>query len=389
MPRISLSAFRDPVRRPRAIIWTGIGVFVVAALFIVVAIIGTSTRMFCAEVCHKVQDDTIISYERSTHSEISCIACHEPVNADPVTLLLKKAKSAGELVLTVTGNFELPLNGASELSLNHEEMPSSQCTQCHSANRPVSPSRGIIIDHKVHADKGVTCTTCHNRVAHNETGMKFTLKGNHAHEDYMTMTACFRCHALKGGSAPGTCGACHPPTFDLKPANHNEPGFYQQFGDSKGHAKLALEDEARMAELKASEASASAGAAATKTAESGPAMKPAAEVSYCGTCHDKATFCTGCHGVEMPHPKDFLATHGPLGKSKPAVCANCHATSKENAQNLSFCNNCHHRGLDPSRPWIDQHWVVVREKGANACFQCHNPTFCSDCHVRGAVATTP
>lgn len=384
MIKLSFAAFRDPVRRPRVVIWTGVGVFVLATLFVVVAIIGTSTRFFCAQVCHKVQDDTIVSYQRSTHSEISCIACHEPVNADPVTLLLKKAQSAGELVLTVTNNFELPLNAGSELAMNPKEMGSAQCTQCHSSKRQVSPSRGIIIDHKVHADKNVTCTTCHNRVAHNETGMKFTLAGNHAHQDFMTMTGCFRCHALKGGSAPGTCSACHPPSFNLKPANHSEPEFYQRFGSSKGHAKLALEDEARMAALKAAEASAAA-AGIKEVATEGPAMTKPSDVSYCGTCHDKTTFCTGCHGVEMPHPKDFLKTHGPLGKSMPAVCGNCHAKSQESANNLSFCNACHHKGSDPNRPWLDQHWQVVRANGANDCFQCHNPTFCSDCHVRGAV----
>jgi nitrate/TMAO reductase-like tetraheme cytochrome c subunit len=386
MAKISLAAFRDPRRRPRAIIWTGVAVFAFAAFFMVVGIIGTSTRLFCGQVCHKVQDDTIVSYERSTHSEISCMACHEPVNADPVTFLLAKAKSAGELVLTVSNNFELPLNADSALAMNAKEMGSKQCTQCHSTNRKVSPSRGIIIDHKVHADKSVTCTTCHNRVAHNETGMKFKLAGNRAHQDFMKMTACFRCHALKGGSAPGTCSACHPPSFKLKPANHSQPGFYQRFGDSKGHAKLALEDEARLAELKSEEASAAA-AGVKEEASGGPAMVKPSEVSYCGTCHDKTTFCTACHGVEMPHPKDFLKTHGPLGTSKPAVCANCHAKSKESATTLSFCSTCHHQGSDPNRPWLDQHWQVVRDKGANGCFQCHNPTFCSNCHVRGAITT--
>jgi nitrate/TMAO reductase-like tetraheme cytochrome c subunit len=384
MARISFDVFRDPARRPRAIIWTGVWVFVLAALFVVVAIIGTSTRFFCAQVCHKVQDDTIASYERSSHSEVSCIACHEPVDADPVTLLLKKAQSAGELVLTVTGNFELPLNATSELAMNPKEMGSQQCTQCHSSKRKISPSKGIIIDHKVHADKNITCTTCHNRVAHDETGLKMRLPGNHAHQDFMTMQGCFRCHALSGGAAPGKCSTCHPPGFDLKPASHDQPGFYQQYGDSKGHAQLALADVANMAQLKAEETSAAAGGA-TSESPSGVAMKQPSEVSYCEMCHDKTTFCTACHGVEMPHPKDFLKTHGPLGSSKPAVCANCHATSKENAQNLAFCNNCHHKGWNPAVSWLSQHWQIVRTQGANACFQCHDPTFCSNCHVRGAV----
>ena len=58
----------------------------------------TSTRWFCAEGCHKVQDDTIIAYQHSSHSKISCMACHMPVNANPVIFLLHKAEALGELV---------------------------------------------------------------------------------------------------------------------------------------------------------------------------------------------------------------------------------------------------------------------------------------------------
>ena len=47
-------------------------------------------------------------------------------------------------------------------------MATKQCTQCHSDNRVVTPSPGIIIDHEVHAEKNVNCTICHNRIAHDE-----------------------------------------------------------------------------------------------------------------------------------------------------------------------------------------------------------------------------
>ena len=104
--------FRDPATRPRAIIWTGVIVLLLAA-FVVVALGATSTRLFCAQVCHKVQDDTILSYEASSHSEISCMACHEPVNANTVVFLLAKMKALGELYTTVTNKYELPLNAGS------------------------------------------------------------------------------------------------------------------------------------------------------------------------------------------------------------------------------------------------------------------------------------
>ncbi len=165
MPKISLSGFTDPTRRPRYIVWTAVAVLVLAAVMISALGI-TSTRWFCAEGCHKVQDDTIIAYERSTHAEISCMACHMPVGATPVMFLLHKAEALGELYLTVTNNFELPLNAESELALT---MPSTQCTQCHDPEKRVTtPSEGILIDHAVHAEEEVDCTLCHNRTAHVE-----------------------------------------------------------------------------------------------------------------------------------------------------------------------------------------------------------------------------
>jgi NapC/NirT cytochrome c family, N-terminal region len=95
MVRISFAGFKDPARRPRFIVWTGAVILVLAAVMIV-ALGVTSTRWFCAEGCHKVQDDTITAYDRSTHSQVSCMACHMPVNADPITFILHKAEALGE-----------------------------------------------------------------------------------------------------------------------------------------------------------------------------------------------------------------------------------------------------------------------------------------------------
>jgi hypothetical protein len=341
MPRLSFAGLSDPLRRPRYIIWTGV---IVLTLFIVMALaLGiTSSRWFCAEGCHKVQDDTIISYAHSSHSNISCLACHMPVNASPVTFMFHKVEALGELYLTVTNKYELPLNAGDKLALDKDKMASTQCTQCHNmATRPVTPAAGIIIDHKAHADRGIQCTMCHNRTAHPED-FDLTLPGNKKHQDFMKMEACFRCHGLGAGAkAPGKCTACHTAEFELKPASHREKSFYPE-----GHAQLAQQDR-----------------------------------KYCSMCHDAKTFCSKCHGLEMPHPKSFLKTHGALGKQNPVVCAKCHA---QGTSGTLFCNACHHQGSDASKPWIPQHPAAVKVQGAQACFGCHNPTFCAQCHVATA-----
>ncbi|MBE0476955.1 MAG: NapC/NirT family cytochrome c [Coriobacteriia bacterium] len=391
MPRISLSGFTDPARRPRYIIWTGALVLGFAA-FVVVAMGVTSTRWFCSNACHKVQDDTIIAYGRSTHSNVSCMACHMPVNADPITFTLHKAKALGELYLTVTNRYELPLNPGSHLAMDGEHMPSEQCTQCHSmGTRRVTPTKGIIIDHDAHIEEGVTCTTCHNRVAHKED-FELTLKDprsgepNRKHPDFMKMDSCFRCHSQADAERPpGDCLACHPKDFELKPANHDPANFVRDPGEGRAvHAVMGAEDAARVASATADAHGEEVRPAVSERDGEGLDILPLSEVSYCGTCHDKQEFCNDCHGVEMPHPAGFEKGHGEAGKKSPDVCANCHTSEgRVTATSTEFCNACHHKDGDPTKPWIPQHFVPVRAKGASACFDCHDPVFCARCHVRG------
>ncbi len=294
MAKISLAGFRDPVRRPRFIVWTVVVVLVLAVV-IVIALGATSTTWFCAQVCHKVQDDTIRAYEASSHSQISCMACHEPVNADPVTFVIKKAGALGELYLTISNKFSLPLNEGSRLSLSPDEMGSQQCTQCHSSNRPVTPSPGIIIDHRIHAELGIWCTVCHNRTAHNEVASPPVLidpSGHHntAHPDYMKMDACFRCHDLQGKkTAPGACSTCHTPDYQLTPASHEATSWA-----TTGHSEAATEMTKAFGEAQADSKAFDAEIVA-KGADPGLATHLTTPVFNCYTCHVKATFCDTCH----------------------------------------------------------------------------------------------
>lgn len=442
MAKISLAGFKDPVRRPRYIIWTGVAVLVLAAV-IIVALGVTSTRWFCAEGCHKVQDDTIIAYEHSTHSQVSCMACHMPVNSNPIVFILHKAEALGELYLTLTDNFELPLNPHSHVSLT---MPSKQCTQCHNmATRTVTPSEGIKIDHAVHAEINAACPVCHNRVAHVED-FDLTLSNpekqggepNEKHENFMEMTACFRCHSLEdGAAAPGECAACHTAGFDLKPENHDSADFLPS-----GHAKMAHDayvsseaakagedEEGAEGEGSSEEASETTGtdeqsllgtqkAYASESEETSPATieqvpsiiaaqrrhgadsdssigaeLPAVDtIFYCDTCH-KEEFCMNCHGMQMPHPDEFKepenvddpAGHPALSKDPKLAekCVMCHGKNEE----THFCDNCHHGTqidfeYNAKESWTTQHPDAVASAGVSSCTKsCHSVKFCSDCHT--------
>lgn len=409
MAKISLAGFKDPVRRPRYIIWTGVAVLVLAAVMIV-ALGVTSTYWFCAEGCHKVQDDAIIAYERSSHSNVSCMACHMPPNANPIVFILHKAEALGELYLTVTDNFELPLNAHSHLALS---MTSDQCTQCHNmANRRVTPSPGIKIDHEAHAEVNAACTVCHNRAGHRED-FELTLRNperqggepSRKHADFMSMTACFRCHSLTDSAAPsGACAECHTPEFDLKPANHDAEGFLPG-----GHAEMAAEAKAEVeAALHEGEEGAEGSEEATGTEGSeegtggggseettegeeqslfatekayasggaeihpvpaeqvpeviaaqrshgadphetiGPQLPSVESVFYCATCHVESTFCLGCHGVEMPHPAAFIEPASaddpaghPVASRDEALAEKCVMCHGQNSETF-FCDKCHH-----------------------------------------------
>jgi hypothetical protein len=399
MAKISLAGFTDPVRRPRYIIWTLVVVLVFAAFMVTVLGI-TSTRWFCSQGCHKVQDDTIVAYEHSTHSQISCMACHMPVNANPVIFLIHKAEALGELAQTVTNNYELPLNKENEVSLT---MKSELCTQCHNmANRKVSPSEGLKIEHKVHSDKGINCTICHNRIAHNEdfqlqltdpkTGNK-----NTRHTNFASMTACFRCHDQeKGAPAPGACTACHTPGFELKPPSHLAADFFPA-----KHAELAKEavteveetlketgDKPVTVERKAEWMKADPSSKET----TGQRLVVTKEVFYCGTCHEQK-FCLDCHGTPMPHSEEFKKpkdVNDPLGHPAASKviadkCVMCHTKTDPN-----FCNKCHHGTelkftYNPAEPWTTQHPKAVAKSGIKSCTTCHVSTFCSDCHTKNKV----
>jgi hypothetical protein len=403
-----VAGFKDPVRRPRYLIWSGVVILALAA-FVVVAFGATSTYFFCNELCHSVQDDAMNTYRAGSHNTVGCLSCHEPVNADPLTFAYYKARAGiiGAYQLYTKTN-ETPLNAHSKLALNDHHMGSEQCTQCHSTNRVITPSEGIIIDHEVHEDNDIHCTLCHNRVAHPERDYEMinlsprTGEISPKHADWMTMTACFRCHSLtkeerdSGKTATGRCAACHPADFELKPANHKEEGFYPA-----GHAEMAMAPVDHATGRPNSEHATAPSEESTGAAEgeeggsgySGPVkgdhifkITKVEDVDYCGTCHIKTTFCDGCHGMAMPHPAEFKTkTHGGVSKAGIEKCDLCHNATKTN---FEFCNNCHHGTAskwtyDSKVKWDTQHAKAVTANGVAGCLgACHEQKYCVDCHTK-------
>ena len=393
--------FTDPKRRPRTIVWGFVVIIVLAAVF-AVSMAATSTFWFCNDVCHTVHADNKQAYYDGVHDKVSCVACHYPPNMNVVALSLDRMDKLLDIAPTISGDVEMPLNGLSRLALT---TPDDQCTQCHDlAHRPVSPQLGVVIDHDVHTESGIVCATCHNRVAHPEDDIEFTLPGNGPKADFMKMTSCYRCHSLTGESpsefvAPGTCATCHDAEFNLYPASHTVEDWYNDRGASRGHAEAATEEASSTAEVEAEWDEVEPGfweddaRPLVKLAGVDESVKtrvpPPGTINECFTCHIQEEFCDVCHGIRVPHAADFVESHGgELNLDAAASCAVCHNKTGDAANDALTCTLCHHGQFDPAAgPWGTQHPLTVAEEGTDGCFECHEALFCASCHVSGKPAT--
>jgi hypothetical protein len=394
MVKMSWAGFFDWAREPRRIIWMS-SIALVMILGVVVALGVTSTRWYCSNGCHQVQDDTILAYDRSAHAHVPCLSCHMPVNSSPIVFMIHKLEALGQLALTVTNEFELPLNKDDEVSLT---MDPTQCTQCHKVlTRPGDKS-----SHQVHSDRGITCTICHNRAAHKEDFTPTLIdprgEANETHPDFAAMVACFRCHGREPGSpAPGTCTTCHSATYHARPASHGKSDFL--LSRHGALAKMAITNLATT--LKQTGEPTATPQRKAKSLKPDPSSKkmlgqrlvPVGAVYYCGMCHDDK-FCDDCHGLHVPHtaqfkspadPKDPLG-HPAISAQSSATCVPCHLRVNSN-----FCVSCHHgravgHVLDPTKPWLKVHPLVALPGTLGRCYRaplgigCHDTKTCTDCH---------
>jgi len=418
-------SFKNKQTRPRAIIWLG----TVATAFMLVAAVGitlTTSYWFCATICHYPQFDAVSSYNNSTHTAVACIACHKQPGGDPVSFLIFKVEALfTELPSTLTRSSDMPINPLSTIAMNPTMIPDLHCTQCHrlenrgGRNERGEPntSQGIIMNHWAHIDHHITCAACHNRVGHNELeggwkphGYPTTDGHSPLHDDYMKMTACYRCHrfAKHDGQivttpyplelfpkASGECSTCHAEYFNLVPDNHLQARFVEDV-----HGPLYVEiAQAVQKYIDADDenfptyndlSTYDQDNLSVRALNGVPNVRA---INYCYTCHTKDS-CGGCHGgIIMPHPEGYrLQAHLDDSAAHPDSCAHCHQASAvnntERAGGGETCSACHHSGrytgveFDPSLSWEwEQHAQVAGQTGSEACLDCHSVNHCGTCHV--------
>jgi len=215
----------------------------------------------------------------------------------------------------------------------------ARCPECHSLlDRAASQNPALVqqFEHGFHLEKGARCADCHEVPTHTEIAIRKP-----------TMIKCFGCHSQTDTAAPsGACATCHPRNFPLKPTTHEAsdwlPSREQLVTTRATHPKAAQESP-----------------------------------KGCELCHTK-TFCSDCHGLDMPHPQDWQNVHSEKAVDVGGkVCMRCHPNNES-------CQVCHHPGYKPGGPpWWQIHPQAVYNEGPDLCLQCHSTLTCARCHTTG------
>lgn len=395
---------------------SGILVALIVLYFLIIVSYGfyyfSSNPENCSR-CHPLKP-SVMSFKKSSHSRFECYTCHSGVGyASRVGKHLSLLKKA---YLYFTGEYSKPLNSEGNL---YKKIEDQVCEKCHSPLRPVTARNGIVINHKVHKQKGIQCTQCHNRVAHPlDITVRYLrsdgLSSRIPYRDGKAMISCMKCHKGGTGNPPNECIACHTEDFSvpsncrkchghatemLKPESHSAPGYansdHEPLAKSKPayclrcHEKVFCDECHKKSGLKVNIPQ--VGKKIFHPPEShfesnflpplhGDQAKERGK-DYCYQCHRQG-FCDRCHnGLVMPHTFEFIEAHGKIVKkeSYEKKCQKCHTDRNR------FCETgCHHRGWNPALGPLERtHSQVVALNGVNYCYNCHTPVFCAVCHVSG------
>jgi hypothetical protein len=267
------------------------------------------------------------SFESDTkaeaHAKIDCVRCHVKDNVGA-----RISYAANEI-------FGMALHVSQGDGRARAQVDDPTCLSCHQEiDAGVAQGKGIRIKHATCA-KGRACTDCHSDTAHG-TVVKWPRASK--------MNICLDCHATN--TVRASCATCHV---------------------SKTSAQLM----------------ASKGFDAVHDA-SWKLTHGMGELKTCAACHEP-DYCAKCHGIALPHPADFLESHGALAVAKKSACAKCHRPA--------FCSDCH--GIEMPHPtsFAPTHSSVVKAKGEAVCRKCHVADDCTTCHIQhihpGGATSSP
>ena len=288
--------------------WWGTALGMLATIALA-AVLGFTSLSALESSCGMCHDEAVEGLVLSGHAGVACRECHRgPGLADVIDFRVRLAAMAPAAL-------GMPYHAL-------QGVPSSRCLSCHErVIEELVVSKGIRMSHAAPHRAGYECGECHASLAHGD-----------ARRPGIAMDECLRCHAVSALSQD--CDTCH-------------------VGQVTRESRLRDGSFSRI---------------------HGPEWRTAhgsGNLKTCAACHT-ATRCESCHQVPIPHPDQWLNTHGRA--SNGADCRQCHASS--------FCSGCH--GLEMPHPagFLAEHSTVTEETGPEACESCHSERACESCHSR-------
>lgn len=386
-------------RSARVFVWFSIGaVLVLAVIALRINHYVQADPSFCSN-CH-IMTNAWDTWATSSHRDVPCRSCHNQTRFQSLEQLYKYT-----------------IGHRTRVS-KHGFVPDVNCRRCHFSGSRRWVQVGRTAGHQVHVGKArIECVQCHAgsvhrfepppnacRWCHPSVFVKIrgmgTLHCLSCHEyliesPYLKPSrgSCLACHSRMGvravsfgGNAPMQfpCGTCHEPHKPQDPRDAcirchpnsitpTTPEAHKQcIGCHTPHSWRFK----NVQQCRACHASVSLAVEEHRI--------PGHVEKFCIGCHQEHGWkfadrkvCSDCHAKmkAVPHPVPWVQGHQEEGRTKPALCANCHEKS--------FCANCHSRMQPESHKqvgWAQKVHGVYGLRESMRCATCHSRAYCMDCH---------
>ncbi|HYF96072.1 MAG TPA: cytochrome c3 family protein [Symbiobacteriaceae bacterium] len=338
--------------------------------------------LYCG-ACHSMEKE-VLTWQANAHKSVACLECH--AEADPGWVRHEFVDRNDDMAtLAQVHPLELKVLDQRCEECHEPQMdqllkditpkPVLASTKAPNASKPMETK--ALHDKHIKGSAALKCVDCHTTDAHGPT------EGSTPWRD-TTHKLCLDCHAEKqvkiAVTGSTSCGACHVQPAAVAPADHKDQAAWKiAHGDSAGNGTCG---QCHLAE-----------SAGPHTQISSPDAFPSATKDACASCHA---------GVPMPHPDNFLSTHGKVSlASKAGTCESCHAATsmtgtapKTTMGSAQSCDSCHAQPMPHPAGYLAIHGDKALA-APSSCTTCHSPAnpanpgaayasagYCLDCHLQ-------
>jgi len=308
---------------------TGWYILLSALCLVVILFAGLATASVQPAFCGLCHQDHYQELAASRHADQHCDSCH---TAGSASGLVASRLSVARMAIS----WVVPGGSKVEAYVGND-----RCLLCHLGQmEETKVSNGLAMNHAALVKEQWSCTNCHATVAHGRASSRKT---------GYNMDMCLPCHSTNPKN-PGTCQTCHPdgapdPTQvseSLVPQDPPEKTYTTPYRATHG---ADVRSTHGMGDLKT-----------------------------CAACHSQE-HCTACHQSPIPHPDNFMRTHGRLALQNKTDCLTCHRQET--------CDNCHQVPMPHPEGFLQSHAATARDEDVQRCYRCHDESkSCTACHIQ-------